>query len=261
MLNSRSTKQLRLAAAALVVIGLSALPGAPAHASGTAASVVATPASVANIQPAAVKVSASAIKKMRAKWKTYRVSKKTQDKLIAKLKAGKRWDSLKPTAKAKKTKTWTSGRFKVKVWTFADGSIIATKRQIPKAPASTASMGAANLTASGGISQCVITRTQYSITVTDCFVSADHVIGDIHMRVDYGTVHESSSRNVTSIYRAYDQGLTIPFASAQVSEPFRASDQEFHLTLTFSSFLGTDSMAMIVKTSGYTDLSVTTRRG
>jgi hypothetical protein len=138
------------------------------------------------ISTASVKVSASVIKKIRATWKTYGVSKKTQDKLIAKLKAGKTWDSLKKS-KAKKTKHYDKGGYAIRVYTYADGSIRVAKAKLRiKTTAPSGSSAVSVSAADATITDCkVYYLSHYTYELKGCHATADFVLYKFWADFDY----------------------------------------------------------------------------
>lgn len=198
-------------------------------------------------------ISSSAEKKLRATWKAYGVSKTTQNKLLAKARAGKKWDSLLKKRKVTKTRSYKSGGFKVRVRTFVDGSIRVTKIQLPKKPASTMRLGLKPALVSG----CTSSSTHYSYTAKGCIVSVNYVLYQIYMKVDYGSVQASISKVRSAISKAYHYGGYAVLMNASWDAPVRLASDKFEMRFSFSNALFSGTSYMVVQNSGISDLKVT----
>lgn len=202
----------------------------------------------------AVTLSSSAVTAMRATWRSYGVSTKTQNALIANLKAGKGWDSF-TSAKATRTKTTNGDGFLTRVLTFKDGSIRVLRLQNPSTPISINT----NRIHLETVASCVVSETHYSFSAKGCIASSNFVLGGMMMTVDY---HGDISLTNAQIDQAYDgQAWLIALGTADAGTPTKISSTEYHMTVAFNTFggLGTSPQVLIVKSSGRTTLDVSTR--
>ncbi len=204
-------------------------------------------------QAKSIKVSKSREKKIRAALKAYGVSAKTRDKLIKKLKAGKSWDSLKKS-KIKKTKSYTKGRYRVKVYTFSDGSVRASRMQ---QPSERIDMKSANPTG-GSVADCQVSQTHYSFIASGCIASDDIILMKAQMTIDY----RGFGTDDATIDRAYNAFVfSILLGSASWNEPYKVNDHQYDMVFWIDNGLATAPQILRAKAAGSTTVeAVSTTR-
>jgi hypothetical protein len=233
LFRSTTTKAARWAAATVAAFSLTMVPLAPAQATtvstNTAGKIV-----------AASKASTNE-KTIRSKLAAAGVSKKTQNSLIAKLRAGKKWDAATKGKKPRKTKKYTSGSYKYTKQTYADGSILLYR--VKNWPAPTSANFVA-LDGSGTWSDCKsYTTSHYYITAQGCDVAGSLVgLYWINFTFDYGAAQ--GSRGITGKRNLSVTGgfITNPRFEVQSEWDVRAyADVVISVqgnTFTYSTYLG-----------------------
>lgn len=194
------------------VIGLAAVvalatlvPAAPAQASPPVRAVAA--ASAAFVRPAIkvtaaatkVKLSKSVEKKIRAALKSAGVSAAKRNSLVAKLKAGKRWDAITSGKKPRTVKKYSSGGYRYVKGTFADGSIWLWRTTIHKRISTTA--------VTGTYGDC--TTYEYDnhyASGTGCDVRAS-TIGLFSMSYTFDFTAAPTYRKITKTYNLRGSGI------------------------------------------------------
>lgn len=212
---------------------LSPLVTTPATAA-TPVAPLAKMAPAAKMSPATTKkkpkITASAIKKMRLAWGSYGVSKKTQDKLIKKLKAGRPWDSLK-TSTAKSIRKYTGNGYIRRIYTYADGSIRVTSMTQPtsRPPFNPLSFRGQTVAA------CTVREDHYSYSATGCVASVNYIALIASVVIDYGAASGSGNASITD---AYDGKVLSFLGAADWKDPRQISGTEWHMVFS-TTLVGT----------------------